>query len=424
MPYKLLQPGEAVAVAEGCCALAVMAKAPRPGKVKTRLSPPLSPDQASALNICFIRDTTENIRRVAEAGNSAGIVAYTPVGDEAAFEGLLPPAFQLVAQRGDGFGERLLYACQDLFSCGFGAVCLIDSDSPTLPQEALRQAVAWLARPGDRVVLGGSDDGGYYLIGVKRLHPRLFEQIDWSTERVLAQTLERAREIGLTAELLPTWYDVDDAATLERLRRELLAVPGEGRRVRRDPHPCLSRDHRMLTRPWLTNSVLVLLGLALLGLSHQGVNEIHHFVIGFGRVAMYQSLLYLVAVWVVLNGPVNRWTLVIIVACAAGCRLICLFSPPFLSTDISAIYGTAACRLPASIPIAIFRPIRIWPFCAISKSTRTSIDAPTPTPFTRRERRCSSADHPHRRIGALDEGRDDRPGDAHHLGCWSSCCRP
>ena len=71
------------------------------------------------------------------------------------------------------------------------------------------------------MVLGGSDDGGYYLIGIKHLHHRLFEQIDWSTERVFAQTLERAREIALPAELLPTWYDVDDAATLERLRREL-----------------------------------------------------------------------------------------------------------------------------------------------------------------------------------------------------------
>ena len=78
------------------------------------------------------------------------------------------------------------------------------------------------------MVLGGSDDGGYYLIGVKRLHHRLFEQIDWSTERVFEQTLERAREIGLTTELLPTWYDVDDAVTLERLRRELAAPSGDG----------------------------------------------------------------------------------------------------------------------------------------------------------------------------------------------------
>ena len=108
MPYKVLQPGETAGVGVDCCALAVMAKAPRPGKVKTRLSPPLTPDQASALNICFIRDTTENIQQVTEASNSAGVVAYTPVGDEAAFDGLLPPGFQLLGQRGDGFGERLL----------------------------------------------------------------------------------------------------------------------------------------------------------------------------------------------------------------------------------------------------------------------------------------------------------------------------
>ena len=114
MPYKVLQPGEDARAGEDRCALAVMAKAPRPGKVKTRLSPPLTPEQASALNICFIRDTAENIHQVTEASNSAGVVAYTPIGDEAAFDGLLPPAFQLLAQRGDGFGERLLHASEDL----------------------------------------------------------------------------------------------------------------------------------------------------------------------------------------------------------------------------------------------------------------------------------------------------------------------
>ena len=205
-----------------------MAKAPRPGKVKTRLSPPLTPDQASALNICFIRDNTENIQQVTESSCSAGLVAYTPVGDESAFDGLLPSGFRLLAQRGDGFGERLLHACEDLFACGFSAVCLIDSDSPTMPQDALLQAVERLSRAGDRMVLGGSDDGGYYLIGMKRLHHRLFEQIDWSTERVFEQTLERAREIGLRTELLPTWYDVDESTTLERLRRELASPAGAG----------------------------------------------------------------------------------------------------------------------------------------------------------------------------------------------------
>jgi uncharacterized protein len=219
--YQVLEPGKAAGVGEGRCALAVMAKAPRPGKVKTRLSPPLTPEQASELNICFIRDTTENIQHVTEKSNSAGLVAYTPVGDEAAFNDLLPSGFQLLPQRGQDFGERLLFVCQDLLAAGFGAVCVIDSDSPTMPQEALLQAVEKLSQAGDRMVLGGSDDGGYYLLGIKRLHHRLFQQIDWSTGRVFAQTLERAREISLAAELLPTWYDVDDAATLERLRQEL-----------------------------------------------------------------------------------------------------------------------------------------------------------------------------------------------------------
>lgn len=205
-----------------------MSKAPRPGKVKTRLSPPLTPEQASALNICFLRDTTENIDQVTQASNSAGLVVYTPVGDEAVFESLLPDTFQLLAQRGDGFGERLLHASEDLLACGFGAVCLIDSDSPTMPQKALMDAVTKLAQPGDRVVLGGSDDGGYYLIGVNQVHPKLFERIDWSTERVHRQTMDRAKEINLAVELLPTWYDVDDAATLERLRQEFLSASGEG----------------------------------------------------------------------------------------------------------------------------------------------------------------------------------------------------
>ena len=81
---------------------------------------------------------------------------------------------------------------------------------------------------------------------------------------------------------------------------------------------------------WVTNVALVLLGLSLMALCREGVKEIHHFVLGFSLIAMYQGLGYLVAVWVVLNRPVNRWTFLIILVCAAGCRLVCLFSPPFL----------------------------------------------------------------------------------------------
>jgi hypothetical protein len=224
--YRMLQAGEAQSEFAGLCALTVMAKAPRAGKVKTRLAPALGMEGSAAINICFLRDTTRNIAEVAEQGGAAGLVCYTPVGDEVAFEGLLPEGFALIAQRGDAFGERLLAAAEDILSCGYGSVCLIDSDSPTLPQSALVRAVDELQRPGDRVVLGGSDDGGYYLIGLKQAHAVPFERITWSTASVYAETVERVREAGLELVELPVWYDVDDAATLAVLEAELL----EGKR--------------------------------------------------------------------------------------------------------------------------------------------------------------------------------------------------
>ncbi len=124
------------------------------------------------------------------------------------------------------FGERLAFATEDLLRLGFDSLCLIDSDSPTVPQQAFAEAVDLLAQPGDSIVLGPSDDGGYYLIGLKKLHRQLFEGIDWSTERVLEQTIQRAREIELQVHLLPTWYDVDDRDTLGRLCQEFFGANG------------------------------------------------------------------------------------------------------------------------------------------------------------------------------------------------------
>jgi uncharacterized protein len=210
------------AVADPGCALALMAKAPRVGAVKTRLVPPLSEEDAAELSRCFIRDMATNIAGLIEPRHHRGVVAFAPAHDSAAFEGLLPPGFRLLPQRGAHLGERLFHATEDLLSAGFDAVCLINADSPTLPRSYLAEAAALLRRPGDRVILGEAEDGGYYLIGLKQAHRHIFHQIDWSTERVFAQSMQRAMEIGLDAERLAPWYDVDDAPSLRRLHSELL----------------------------------------------------------------------------------------------------------------------------------------------------------------------------------------------------------
>ena len=256
--FRVLDPNLPDRGARGLCALAVMTKAPQAGRVKTRLVPPLTQEEAAELNKCFLRDTAAAIanacsrcpacppkprrRRVGDASKmqfeqtgashseaataARGIAVYTPIGAELAYTDILPSDFSLLPQRGDKFGERLYFAVEDLFKCGFESVCLIDSDSPTVPAETFAEAVELLSTREDRVVLGPSDDGGYYLIGVKKPHRHLFAQIDWSTERVLNQTMERATEIGLEVKLLPTGYDVDDGASLRRLCKELLGEQG------------------------------------------------------------------------------------------------------------------------------------------------------------------------------------------------------
>jgi rSAM/selenodomain-associated transferase 1 len=227
--HRVLDPGAPAQIPAGLCALAVMTKAPRAGKVKTRLTPPLSPEEAAELNTCFLRDTAAAIAKTAKNGSARGIAVYTPLGAEDAYAGILPNEFELVPQRGDAFGERLVLAAEDLLRLGFDSLCLIDSDSPTVPEQAFAQAVDFLSQANAGVVLGPSDDGGYYLIGLKKLHRQLFEGIDWSTERVLEQTIQRARELGLPVHLLPAWYDVDDRDTLSRLCQEFFGANGSAR---------------------------------------------------------------------------------------------------------------------------------------------------------------------------------------------------
>jgi rSAM/selenodomain-associated transferase 1 len=207
------------------CAMAVMAKAPVPGLAKTRLCPPLSPAHAAELSAAFLRDMTENIALAARSALIQGAIAYAPLGSEHAFAGHLADGTALVLADGSrpmpddvqGFGRSLLHAAQALFASDFAAVCLVNSDSPTLPTALLVRAAHALLAPGERVVLGPAEDGGYYLLGMQQPHAHLFADIAWSTSEVAAATRRRAAALDLDVVMLPTWYDVDDAASLTRL---------------------------------------------------------------------------------------------------------------------------------------------------------------------------------------------------------------
>ena len=204
------------------CGIAVMAKASQPGRTKTRLSPPLTLEEAAACNTAFLSDIADNLIAAARLVSISGAMAYGPPGHGGFFERHMPPGIGRFEVWEADFGDCLRKALDAQFAAGHRAACVLNSDSPTLPPAILADAVHRLEQPGDRVVLGPSSDGGYYLLGCKTVHRRLFEGIAWSTEIVARQTLERAAEIGIEVQLLPEWYDVDDAAALRTLIGEVL----------------------------------------------------------------------------------------------------------------------------------------------------------------------------------------------------------
>jgi uncharacterized protein len=209
------------------CGIAFMAKASAPGRAKTRLVPPLTFDEAADLNTAFLQDVAENLFaageqiRVAQNAAIVGYAAYGPPGSTDFFRRILPASIGLIEAWLPNFGDCLFHAIAEILSRGHQSAVVLNSDSPTLPTALLVETAEVLARPGDRAVLGPSTDGGYYLLGLKHAHARMFEGITWSTEQVAEETLARAREIGLDVHRLPDWYDVDDVDALKRLDAEL-----------------------------------------------------------------------------------------------------------------------------------------------------------------------------------------------------------
>ena len=203
-------------------ALIVVAKEPLVGRTKTRLSPPLSGQQATDLYRCLLLDTLELMKQVEGV---QPIIAYLPPDAEPFFRRFAPPGFDLVPQVGNDLGERLDNVLTHCLQMGYRQAVVMDSDSPTLPVAYLRQAFRELDDPTVDVVLGPCDVGGYYLIGLKSPCSALFRGIVMSTSTVVAETLERAHENALRVACLPRWYDVDTSEDLERLIEELRSQP-------------------------------------------------------------------------------------------------------------------------------------------------------------------------------------------------------
>ena len=203
-------------------ACVIMTKQPQVGKTKTRLCPPLTAQEAADLSEALLLDT---IALVSQLPGIDLALAITPPSSEAYFAGITPPGTRLVPVEGENIGECLVQAIGTLLDLGYRKALAINADSPSLPAEYIVQAADSLDYHD--LVLGPGEDGGYYLVGMNRLHRGIFDDIPWSTATVLPRTLQRSLALGLSTALTPAWYDIDTVAELQRLNKDLRALPAD-----------------------------------------------------------------------------------------------------------------------------------------------------------------------------------------------------
>jgi rSAM/selenodomain-associated transferase 1 len=209
--------------------LIIFAKEPRPGQVKTRLSPPLSLKEAAQLYHSFLLDILEEMARGPEMRLA---VAFSPPEAQAIFRGLAPPGTDLFPQEGADLGERMARAFAWGFAAGGGPVLLRGSDVPDLPAAMVAEAREVLAAGRAEVVLGPATDGGYHLVGLLEPQPALFRGPVWSSSTVLADTLDLARRLDLRVHLLAPWPDIDTIDNLRPFVQRGGAAPAPGWRSR------------------------------------------------------------------------------------------------------------------------------------------------------------------------------------------------
>lgn len=195
--------------------LLVFAKVPRPGAVKTRLTPTVSPSEAARLYTAFLRDT---LRQVVRLDVSVRLYLAPPLPDQGI--GGVPTEVSLHEQKGDGLGDRMKRAFQETLQEGYERTLVMGSDHPTLPLSFLRQADRTLRTP-QSICVGPTEDGGFYLLGMSTFYPELFDEMRYSHSRVFSDTLARAGQTEARLTVLPQWYDVDTPQDLNRMLSDL-----------------------------------------------------------------------------------------------------------------------------------------------------------------------------------------------------------
>jgi hypothetical protein len=196
------------------CTLVIMAKAPRPGMVKTRLTQSLPVEVVTELYRCLLQDTIA----LACSLMTAEVAIVCPASDVEELRRFVGEAVQVVAQKGEGLAVGLTSVFAH-FAVSYQRVVAFNSDSPHLPSSVLEDAFDLLA--GHDVVVGPTHDGGYYLVGAKTAHPSLFENDGMGTRNALEALLARARVLHLSVDFAPPFYDIDVVSDLTRLSAEL-----------------------------------------------------------------------------------------------------------------------------------------------------------------------------------------------------------
>jgi rSAM/selenodomain-associated transferase 1 len=198
--------------------LLVFAKVPRPGYVKTRLTPVLTPAEAAQLYEAFLRDALHLY-----AGLDVDVRLYLapPVPDEG-LDGV-PDDVSVYEQQGEGLGSRMQNAFQDVFGAHYERAVIVGTDHPTLPRPFVRQSFAGLKTDAS-ICIGPSEDGGFYLLGMNAFYPQLFEGMTYSHDKVFTNTLARIGTTDARLTVLPRWYDVDTPGALEQMIRDLETV--------------------------------------------------------------------------------------------------------------------------------------------------------------------------------------------------------